>query len=689
MTPRRAAVAAALLALVAHLPSLAGEFVYDDHRFVERNPSVEAVGNPARFFTDLSTTASPDAATRDIYRPLRTLTYAVVRATFGEGPRPLHALSLLLHAATTFTLALLLGRAGLLPWAALAGALAFGLHPVTVEVTSWVSSLGDAWFGLFGALSMLWYAGGSGSAALLALAAGLFSKEHAIILPVLWLAWDWAMRRERLAANALRLCLPGIAAVVAFLLWRRHLGAGIGQMPEPIGGSLLSALLTMLSAVGFYASTILFPSGPTFGARVIDQHSLTPPVILGAALLSLLVMGLFTKKPRIRLSCAWFLLALAPVSNLVAPLKIPTADRFLYLPLMGLAFAAGHLVSVEWVRPLAARGAWCALGLLGALSMERTRDWRDESSFVAAWRAAAPKSLELLWADAAVSAQEALAAMRAESFREAGERLKLAIANYERYLRNARPEERTRAHVELADLLFAAAVWHQRLDYEHDAGLLYQQALDNYLYASDLQQRGVGRVLEAEVVHVADRILESCVRLALPENPRLAPTIAAGVRAGQILERFRLGDPRDRFRGAQLLLVDGVRIRAERPAEARKRLDAALREFMKLEAEGIRGTFPRAQCLYYLATLLDAPAFDREGLHNARALFFQAAGESAELKSRALFLAARCFCTEAKLFGDAAAAEQGLRLLEEVEKIAESARLRAEIESERAGCASR
>ena len=56
-----------------------GKFLsYDDSRFVERNRAIEDLSNPAAFFHDLDTTASADAPTRDIYRPLRTLTYAVI-----------------------------------------------------------------------------------------------------------------------------------------------------------------------------------------------------------------------------------------------------------------------------------------------------------------------------------------------------------------------------------------------------------------------------------------------------------------------------------------------------------------------------------------------------------------------------------------------------------------------------------
>ena len=228
----------------------------------------------------------------------------------------------------------------------------------------------------------------------------LFSaKNTRSSYPRLWLAWDFFLRRERVARQTLlQGALPGLVLVIGFLVFRSTLGSRMSQVDEPLGGSHVSAVLTMLSGLGWYASTILFPFGSTFDARVAVEESLSLPVLAGVAVLAALVYGLFRGPARSRLACAWFLMALVPVSNVIIPLKIPTADRFLYIPLMGLAFLAADLA--RRTMPHSARLAPIALLLLGVLTMSRIGDWRDDASLIAAGKRVNPKSKMLLWAEA-------------------------------------------------------------------------------------------------------------------------------------------------------------------------------------------------------------------------------------------------------------------------------------------------
>jgi hypothetical protein len=684
----------AAAAFVAHLRALAGDWVYDDHRFIERNPSIESFDDPLRWFTDLSTTAAPDAGTRDIYRPLRTFSYAALRALFGEGPKPIHLLSITLHAGTTALLLALLLRAGVGTLAASLAALLFGLHPVTVEATAWCSSLGDVLCGFFAAASLLAHAGGRRGAALALLLPALLSKEHAIVVPLLWLAHDHALGGRKLPRAALFPFLPGAILVLAFLLFRRSLGAGIGQAPEPLGGSHFAAALTMLSALGFYAASVLVPSGPTFDARVLDQQGFSLPVLLGLLVLVAILFGALRGRPRVRVGCLWILLGLLPVSNVFAPLKIPTADRFLYLPLLGVAFVAADFLDRPSLRTFGARAAWAPLLLLALLTARRIGDWRNDESLNEARRRVAPKAMTGLWADAAAFAKRALAAYEQEQADRGDVYLKSALDLYAAYLRNAAPEERVQVHLEAADLLFVGGIAAQRRDRDPEFELLYKDSLDHYAAAHALQLRGKGRVLRPEVEHAADRILELCVRLANPGRPDLKNLSAAGWSAGRFLEsefpeRVE-AHPEDAFRGAQLLLVVGIAIRAEDTAKAREFLEGALRKFTELEERRrYVASFQRAQCRLYLSILRDRDRPDREGLREAHDLFLRAAGESAENRSRSVFLAGRSRCIEGRLFGDDRAIEEGLALLAQAEGFAESRRLRNEIVAERDTCSAR
>ena len=88
MRPRvlLAALLVAGAAVLAHARGLDGGFVYDDHRFVVRNRAIESVEDPARFFTDPGTASAAQGVEPDVWRPLRTLAFAVDRALFGLAP---------------------------------------------------------------------------------------------------------------------------------------------------------------------------------------------------------------------------------------------------------------------------------------------------------------------------------------------------------------------------------------------------------------------------------------------------------------------------------------------------------------------------------------------------------------------------------------------------------------------------
>ena len=94
MSPRAVALLLVLGAtLLAHAAAKDGEFIFfDDARFVRDNPSIAEVGNPLRFFTDPETVASPEAPTKDIYRPVRTLSFALITQWWGRSDaRAFHA----------------------------------------------------------------------------------------------------------------------------------------------------------------------------------------------------------------------------------------------------------------------------------------------------------------------------------------------------------------------------------------------------------------------------------------------------------------------------------------------------------------------------------------------------------------------------------------------------------------------
>jgi len=625
MRPKWILLAVGLFVLLVQSPAREGAFLdYDDDRFIVENEHLDEIANPLRYFTSLEVTASGERPTRDIYRPLRTFVYALLTAAFGrDSAEPFHWASILFHVAATVLLGVLLLQAGVRPWIAGAGAALFGVHPVVVETTAWACSLGDAMCGAFALWSVVAYARDRHVQAFLALALALFAKEHAVVVPGFWFAWDAALRPDRLRGRTWARAVPGLLVVVAFLVLRGTvLEAKMSQVEGPLGGSWPRAVRTMLAGLGWYASCILFPFGSTFYAVVPTQYETGVPVVAGFLVLAALAWGAVRGPRLVRFGCLWFLVGLVPVSNLFVTLKIPTADRFLYLPLMGLVFPAAALAART--PRLAARLAPAVVAVTALLCVARIGDWKDDRALVAAWKETNPRSPGLAWVEGATWAKMAAHELREGDALLGGTYADRAQESYLRYFRNVSPADQIQARIELANLLYEVG----RRAYSETAEEAWRgpwaAAMEHYLFAFRAQQQGIGRLIPAERRHVAERIVAIGMPFARPFDRHLGTTLDV-LRAA--LGHLASEHGRDiRYERARLLLVAAVRQRAEEPENARRNLDLVLELLDDLEEDGVDlSPHLRAEAFFYRAILEDRGAPRVRGLQAAEHLYRQAA----------------------------------------------------------------
>lgn len=404
MTPGRARtlglLAVLLAAVLFHGRGLGGEFLFDDHRFVDRNASLAEIGNPLRFFTDPST-ADPRQPS-DIYRPLRTLSFVLERALFGDSPAGYHAVSLALHAANAALLLLLLLDLGAAPGPAAFGAALFAAHPANVEAVAWISSRADLMAAFFTLLAVLCWVRARGPDRwwILSMAAGLLaclSKEAAVVFPGFFVLADLARPgggREA-ALGRWRLLVPPLLLAAGFglgvkLLLESGRRGVLGHIPGWWGGSYGANLGTALRAAAYQALFAAFPFVPSLDWYMELSRSLAEPCALAsaaflAALLALGIRGVLrggAGAPLAGAGVLWAFLGGLLTSHLLFPVGIPRADRFLYLSLAGAAAAAavGYARAAS-VHPRAAAvlGALAVLGL-GGITHDRTAAWADEKT---------------------------------------------------------------------------------------------------------------------------------------------------------------------------------------------------------------------------------------------------------------------------------------------------------------------
>lgn len=387
----------AVACVLAFHNTFANSFHYDDGHAIVDNASIRSLAGVPRLFTDPGTfSAVPEAR---MYRPLLLTSYALNYAVGGYRVAEYHVGNLGLHLLCAWLVwglgRLLLQDAA----AALAAGLVFAVHPLACEPVNYISARSASLAALFvlAGVCVVVVLARRGETlrrvAVLAAAygAGLLSKETAVALPalaVLCLALqgrDDGGQTPRPLARVPR-ALAALAAVSVLYLWGTHalIGRSLAHAPRPWGAHLL----TQTKAGAFYLWKAAMPVGLSVEPAFRVASGPTEAAVAAAAgLLVSLALVLWRGRRHRRvalpvLAASWFAVGLAPTA--LVPLNVLVNENRLYLPLAGLALAAG------WLFRAAGRRRALVLGVLAAclagLCVERNAVWRTD---------------ETLWADAA------------------------------------------------------------------------------------------------------------------------------------------------------------------------------------------------------------------------------------------------------------------------------------------------
>lgn len=412
-----AALAVALVAVAASFTGLWNGFAYDDNLLIRENPRVRTVLSPLVYFTE--SYWGPVAGSASLYRPVAVMGWALQWAVADGAPWVFHLVNILLYALVAVSLLFFL-RQVVGHGAAAVGALVFAAHPVHVEAVAnvvgqselIVASLLLSGVALYardrrrGALrrrTLGWIVAG--------FVFGLFTKEHAIVLPALLVCVEWAGQRAGFAridgawAATRRLVLQlGLIAAV-YLAWRAQvLGAVTGDLPHwsVRDRTFGERALIMLGVLPHIVRLLFFPA--RLYADYAPAHiAVLPEPALGhlpGVALLLLALGALVVAWRRGwalplLAAAWFTVTFAPTSNLPFPIGVLLAERTLFLPsvavAMLLAWAAGR--AAEWpagTRSIAASLAVAAVVFGSVHSAIRTRVWTDNVTLFSTLAVEAP-----------------------------------------------------------------------------------------------------------------------------------------------------------------------------------------------------------------------------------------------------------------------------------------------------------
>ena len=351
-----------LLTFALYVPSLSSGFVYDAEAQILIDPYL----HDRSHFADVLSYRVLAHDVLDGNRPVQLLSLMMDSLLWGKRPFGYHLTSNLLHACNAALLFLIMVRlatgASGVRWAAAVSVLLFAAHPLLVEPVAEVSCREDPLatffvlatvfmamvFGEKTGRSSWWLAVGCQLAVWLACG----SKESGVVAPVLILLYWGIFRRRDTVGKWLGLTVSALAVAGLFFAARFALQPSDSQIflnrPEYLGGSLEMAMKIQPRIWAFSIGSIFWPAklSALYVAQNVLAFSISWTVLVLAVFL--LLQAVAGWKSRIALfGVAVFWLGLAPVSNLI-PIYRPVADRYLYLPLAGLAITVfGCLVWVS------------------------------------------------------------------------------------------------------------------------------------------------------------------------------------------------------------------------------------------------------------------------------------------------------------------------------------------------------
>jgi len=363
---------------------------FDDDRYVTNNLHVRAGLTWSTITWAFTTT---DLAN---WHPLTWISHALDCQIFQLNPAGHHYTNVLLQAADVVLLFLLLQWTTGFTWRSLMVAALFALHPINVESVAWVSERKNMLSMLFFLLALWaygWYArkpkAGRYLAVALLFALGLMAKPQIVTFPFVLLLWDyWPLQRmfpaqreeapgtpERpsprpfswLVLEKLPLMALSAASAVITIKVQKAGGAVRTVMENPVSVRLENAVVSYARYVkkAFWPShlALLYPH---------PGDSLKMWLVAASVLFLLLVTALVLAAPRRRYLAVgwfWFLGTLVPMIGLVQVGEAAMADRYAYLPFLGLFIMVCWGVA-DWAEQRHIPARWVAIpGLAGLVAL--------------------------------------------------------------------------------------------------------------------------------------------------------------------------------------------------------------------------------------------------------------------------------------------------------------------------------
>ncbi|MDA2934921.1 tetratricopeptide repeat protein [Acidobacteria bacterium AH-259-D05] len=386
--------------LLVYAPIRDHQFLrYDDYTYVARNARIQ------QGLTWENVAWAMTAFQQDLWKPVTLLSHMLDCQLFGLNPTGHLLMNLLFHVVNVILLFGVLQLMTGAMWPSALVAALFALHPLNVESVAWVAERKNVLSTLFWLLTMWAYVGYTRKpnwqrylGVMGALVLGLMTKPMLVTLPCVLLLMDyWPLGRLPAEWNGFRKRLPGLVAdklpffipvAMVSALTIYGVESGSGGVAGLVDLSLGARLNNTLVGYGLYLKKMVWPTDlvvfyPHPGGSLSSWS-----VVLAALVLVGISLWVWARKWR---SCylvvgwLWYLGTLVPVNGLLQSGGQAMADRYAYVPLIGvfimLAWGATGIMENHGLRRkwLVVAGA-CVLIPLTFLTRVQLRYWQDTTT---------------------------------------------------------------------------------------------------------------------------------------------------------------------------------------------------------------------------------------------------------------------------------------------------------------------
>lgn len=391
---RSICIAAALATITAITlwPVIGNEYLsYDDPHYASQNFHVLSGLSVENLIWAFSTTEGEN------WHPVTWLANMSVVSAFGRGPRPQHFVNLAFHVANTIlafvSFRLLTGSV----WRSALVAALFGVHPLHVESVAWIAERKDVVSTFFGLIAVIAYVRFARShralhygILLLAFAMSLLSKPMLVTMPFVLLLFDWwPLQRLRGATDwfaRIREKLPLFVLALGISIVTLVVQSDVETMAAldvwPLAARVENAAVS-------YAAYLVKTVWPTGLAPIYPLPRGGHPTAIAIGSIALLTavssVAFRERQTRPWIAAGWcfYLGTLVPVIGLVQVGSQAMADRYTYVPLLGIFWIASWCIPAipperTGARAIAVGGCVLVVSALAACSWRQSQLWHDD-----------------------------------------------------------------------------------------------------------------------------------------------------------------------------------------------------------------------------------------------------------------------------------------------------------------------